>query len=72
MINAINDLRRRWRDRGEDLTKQIGAAPGGFNRAVITTERDTLHRCVTELLETVNGVTPLPLNKASREALPVG
>jgi hypothetical protein len=69
MTNALNALRLRWRARQEDLSRQAGASPSGIEREHLKHEWTVLDGCIHELLDTVAGVRPLPLNEASTEKL---
>ena len=69
MTNALNALRLRWRARQESLSRQAGASPSGVEREHLKHEWTVLNGCVQELLDTVAGVRPLPLNEASTEKL---
>ena len=69
MTNALNALRLRWRARQEDLSRQAGASPSGIERERLKHEWTVLDGCIQELLDTVAGVRPLPLNEASTEKL---
>lgn len=62
MINAINDLRRRWWERQSEVA-------GRPVTAANDREFVTLSRCIQELCDTVDGVRPLPLNEASTKDL---
>ena len=69
MTNALNALRLRWRARQEDLSRHAGASPSGVEREHLKHEWTVLNGCVQELLDTVAGVRPLPLNEASTQKL---
>jgi hypothetical protein len=69
MTNALNALRLRWRNRQESLSRQARASPSGVEREHLKHEWTVLNGCVQELLDTVTGVRPLPLNEVSTEKL---
>ena len=69
MTNALNALRLRWRARQENLSRLAGASPSGVEREHLKHEWTVLNGCIQELLDTVAGVRPLPLNEASTQKL---
>jgi hypothetical protein len=71
MINAINDLRRKWREQVDDLTRSIPSTQDATAFDLLTREakRSTLEACIRELCDAVDGVKPRPLNEASTEKL---
>jgi hypothetical protein len=69
MINTINDLRRLWTARREDLDARIAEASHGFGVEPLRVERETLDRCILELAASASAVDPPPLTEASNERL---
>jgi hypothetical protein len=69
MINALNDLRRQWRARQEELRRRARTATTEDERLKAERESVVLDGCIRELLDTVDGIRPLPLNEASTRKL---
>jgi hypothetical protein len=57
VINAINDLRRRWRERQQELGRQQQTACDD-ELALLAREHKALDRCCLELVSAVDSVRP--------------
>jgi hypothetical protein len=69
MINAINDLRRQWRERQKELGRQQEECLSDDELALLAREHKALDRCCLELVNTVASVRPLPLTEGSTQKL---
>lgn len=69
MINALNDLRIKWRAREEEWRRLAAMADMDVRQAGAEGRREALQQCYQELLSVVHSAQPRPLNEASTAKL---
>lgn len=68
MIDALNELRIRWRGRETEYAKAADQASFG-DRRQIQGQVAAVRQCIQELSDTIDSVKPRPLNEASTQKL---
>lgn len=71
MINAIDGLFRKWREREAELlaVRNDWAWHSKTDKDVFVAKTEALAQCIEELRDTVTSVEPAPLNEASTQKL---